>query len=240
MIKKPVIGVTLDSRESGEFSPYPFYVIRKAYCNGILEAGGIPFPLTHDLELIDDYLSTLDGLVISGGRQDINPTLYGTTSIHPTVTLNSTRTAFELAIAKAALDRNMPVFGICGGMQTINVILGGTLFQHIPDDIPNALLHLQKEPRHYATHSIKISQGTLLHSILKTEEMAVNSFHHQAIKTPGDGVVVSAVAPDGVIEGIEAPTYRFCLGVQWHPEHGASVLDKELFEGFIKAIRDQG
>jgi putative glutamine amidotransferase len=239
MIKKPVIGVTLDSRESGEFSSYPWYAIRKAYCNSVVEAGGVPFPLTHDINLIDAYLSVIDGLIITGGRHDINPTLYGVDSIHPTVILNPTRTAFELAIAKAALERNIPVLGICGGMQVINVVLGGTLFQNIPDDIPNALCHMQKEPRHKTSHPIKISKGTLFHNILKTEKMDVNSFHHQAIQTPGKGVIVNAVSPDGVIEGIEVPAYRFCLGVQWHPEHGASPLDKEIFTSFLKAVCEQ-
>ena len=240
MVKKPVVAVTLDSRESGDYSSYPFYAIRKAYCDAVVKAGGTPFLLTHDLELIEAYLSIIDGLIISGGVHDVNPTLYGADSIHPTVTLNSTRTTFEFAIAKAALDRNMPVLGICGGMQVINVVLEGTLFQHIPDDIPNARLHMQEEPRHNTSNPAKILKETLLHTLLKTEEMAVNSFHHQCIETPGKGVVVNAVALDGIIEGIEVPAYRFCLGVQWHPEHRASVLDKEIFEGFVKAINDQG
>jgi putative glutamine amidotransferase len=238
MVKKPLIGITLDSRENGEFSSCPWYAIRKAYCNAIMTAGGVPVPLTHDLEFIETYLSLVSGLLITGGRHDINPILYGADSIHPTVTLNSTRTTFEFALTKAALERNIPVLGICGGLQVINVVLGGTLFQNIPDDIPNALLHMQEGPRHYTSHSIKVLNGTLLRSILNTEEMAVNSFHHQAVKTPGEGVIVNAVAPDGVVEGIEAPAYRFCLGVQWHPEHEASPLDKEIFTHFLKAMRE--
>ncbi len=237
MSKKPLIGVTLDSLEQGDYAVFPWYGVRKKYCERVVEMGGIPFPLTHDLGLIDTYISLIDGLLVTGGGHDINPTYYGAQTIHPTVTLKPHRTTFELAIAKAALEKDRPLLGICGGEQVMNVALGGSLIQHIPDEVPGSLAHQQTQPRDEASHAVDIVKGTLLHKIVGTENMFVNSIHHQAVKTPGQGVVVNARALDGVIEGIEAPAYRFCLGLQWHPEFSISAQDKALFAAFIEAAR---
>ncbi len=239
MSKKPLIGITLDSQESGGYAAYPWYALRENYCSMITQAGGVPFPLTHDLGLIDAYMSYIDGLLITGGGFDINPALYGAQTTHPSVTLNPQRTAFEMAMTKAALEKNIPVLGICGGLQVINVLLGGTLIQHIPDEVPECLQHQQTRPRHETSHTIKISKGSLLHKIVGTDEIEVNSTHHQAIRGPGQGVVVSAIAPDGVIEGIEVPIYRFCLGVQWHPEYLTTPHDRNMAMAFLEASRGE-
>lgn len=240
MSKKPLIGVTLDSLETEKYATFPWYGVRKNYCECVAEMGGIPFPLIHDLSLVQAYTSLLDGLLITGGGHDISPTYYGIEKIHPTVALKPQRTAFELAMAKAVLEKNIPLLGICGGEQVLNVALGGSLIQHIPDEIPNSLDHLQPQRRNEPIHTITVKQGTLLHKIVKTEEFSVNSVHHQAVKTPGQGVVVNAFAADGVIEGIEAPAYRFCLGLQWHPEFSITSQDKTLFVAFLEATRGQG
>jgi putative glutamine amidotransferase len=237
MSKKPLIGVTFDSLETGDYSTSPWYGFRKNYCSAIVEAGGLPFPLVHDIELIEDYLSLIDGLVITGGGHDIHPTYYGSQEIHPTVKLKPQRTAFELALAKDALDKNLPILGICGGEQVINVVLGGSLIQHIPDEVPGCLEHLQTHSRYEPSHAVTISKGTLLHKIVGQTEIQVNSVHHQAVKTPGPGVVINAIAPDGIIEGIEAPAHRFCLGVQWHPEFLVTPQDKAILMAFIGATR---
>jgi putative glutamine amidotransferase len=129
------------------------------------------------------------------------------------------------------------VLGICGGEQLLNVALGGTLLQHIPDALPGALGHEQERPRDQAGHSVRIARDTLLHRITGSEELAVNSAHHQAVGDPAPGAVVDATAPDGVIEGIEAPGYRFCLGVQWHPEFLLSDGDRRIFAAFVAACR---
>lgn len=237
MSKKPLIGITLDSLESGNYATFPWYGVRKNYCERVAEMGGIPFPLIHDLGLVDAYLSLIDGLLITGGGHDISPTYYGSETIHPAVTLKPQRTAFELALAKAALERDIPLLGICGGEQVLNVALGGSLIQHIPDEVPDCLEHQQKQPRNESSHTVKISTGTLLHKIVEKEEISVNSVHHQAVKTPGQGVLINALATDGVIEGIEAPAYRFCLGLQWHPEFSITSQDKAIFVAFIEAAR---
>src|SRR5262249_43549397 len=151
--------------------------------------------------------------------------------------LKTRRTAFELAITKGALARDLPVLGICGGQQLLNVVLGGTLIQHIPDEVAGALAHEQPNPRTQPGHVVGVVEGTLLHRICGEGELAVNSAHHQAAKTVGPGVVVNARAEDGVIEGIEDARYRYCLGVQWHPEYAISAGDTKIFDALIAAAR---
>ena len=131
-----------------------------------------------------------------------------------------------------ALLKKMPLLGICGGAQLLNVALGGTLIQHIPDAVPGALAHEQPNPRNEAGHLITIKEKTHLAKITDMKEVPVNSSHHQAIKEPGENVVVNAVASDGVIEGIELSDHPFCVGVQWHPEFLISKADEKLFTAF--------
>lgn len=233
----PLIGVTLDSEEPGGYSKFPWYALRRNYCEAVTHAGGLAVPLPHAPEQVEAYLDRIDGLIVTGGHFDVDPALFGAGAQHPTVKRKDRRTAFELAITKGALARNKPVFGICGGQQLLHVVLGGTLHQHIPDAVPNALAHEQPNPRDQAGHTVAIARGTLLHRVTGLDEMAVNSAHHQAARDEPPGVVVNARAPDGVIEGIEAPKYRFCLGVQWHPEFEIGPGDTRLFEAFIAACR---
>jgi len=129
----------------------------------------------------------------------------------------------------------MPVLGICGGQQLLHVVLGGKLIQHIPDTVADALAHEQPNPRDEAGHQVLIKEGTTLRQIVGTDNLAVNSAHHQAALDEPDGVVVNARAPDGVIEGIESTAYNFCIGVQWHPEFHISEGDALIIEAFIKA-----
>ena len=129
------------------------------------------------------------------------------------------------------------VLGICGGEQLLAVAFGGTLVQHIPDAVPNALAHEQPNPRDQAGHAVAVTPGTLLARIVGAPAMAVNSAHHQAVATPGPGAVVNAVAPDGVIEGIEHPGHRFALGVQWHPEFKVDAQDIAILRAFVDAAR---
>jgi putative glutamine amidotransferase len=230
-----VIGLTLDHEPPGGYSQYPWYAIRENYCSAVRHAGGLPVLLPHDPELAESYLDRIDGLVVTGGGFDVDPALFGAPSRHPSVKTKDRRTAFELAAAKGALARDMPVLGICGGEQLLAVALGGTLVQHIPDEIPGALPHRQPNPRHEPGHGVRIVPGTLLHRIAGADSLAVNSAHHQAVKTAGPGVVVDAVAADGVVEGIEDPRRRFCLGVQWHPEFELSNGDCRIFRAFVEA-----
>mgnify|MGYP003700781037 FL=1 len=231
----PAVGITLDSEPAGGWSRYPWYAVRENYCAAVVEAGGLPVLLPHEPDKAEAYLDRIDALLVTGGAFDLDPALFGADTRHQTVRTKDRRTAFEAAITRGALERDLPLLGICGGQQLLNVVLGGTLIQHIPDEVENALAHEQPNPRHEAGHAVAITADGLLKSICRTEEMAVNSAHHQAVKAVGPGVTVNAVAPDGVIEGIEAPAYRFCLGVQWHPEFAIGPGDSAIFRAFLAA-----
>ncbi len=237
MTNRPVIGLTLDAEQPGGYSKYRWYAIRQNYADAIAAAGGLPFAVPHDGSLADEYVDRIDALVVTGGAFDVDPALYGAGDRHASVTLKEGRTAAELMLTLCALQRNKPVLGICGGEQLLAVALGGTLIQHIPDVVANALEHEQTNPRHEPGHAVTIKQGTLLHRIVGTAQMRVNSSHHQAVGEPGPHTVVNATAPDDVIEGIEDGRYRFCLGVQWHPEFQIDPGDRRIFDALIAAAR---
>jgi putative glutamine amidotransferase len=234
---QPVIGVTLDHEPPGGWSKYPWYAIRENYCTAVRNAGGLPVLLPHEPDDAVAYLDRIDGLIVTGGGFDVDPALFGAESRHPTVKTKDRRTAFELAATTGALARGTPVLGICGGQQLLNVALGGTLIQHIPDEVPDCLPHRQPNPRDEPGHTVRVIAGTLLHRITGALCLAVNSAHHQAVKTAGPGLVIDAVAEDGVVEGIEDPRHRFCLGVQWHPEFGLSDGDRLIFRAFVEVAR---
>ncbi len=231
----PVIGVTLDHEMPGSYSKFPWYALRENYATSLAKAGAVPIALPHGCDDVSAYLDLIDGLVITGGAFDVDPALFGESNRHDSVTLKAGRTDFELAVTRGALDRDMPVLGICGGQQLLNVALGGTLIQHIPDAIPGALAHEQPNPRDQAGHGVRITAGTRLRDIVGCDSLDVNSAHHQAVREPAPGLIVDAVAPDGVIEGIEAPDRRFCLGVQWHPEFSISPGDDAILRAFVTA-----
>lgn len=235
MSKPIVIGLTLDSEAPGGYSRFPWYAIRENYCTAIARAGGVPLPLPHEPDLVETYAGMIDGLVVTGGAFDLDPTLYGDTSRHDTVVTKDRRTRFEFDILRAMLAADKAVLGICGGQQLLNVVLGGSLIQHIPDAVPDALAHEQPNPRDEPGHDVEIVAGTLLHRLVGSTRLAVNSAHHQAVREIGPGIIVNARATDGVIEGIEAPGYRFCLGVQWHPEFELSAGDTAIFTALLAA-----
>jgi putative glutamine amidotransferase len=234
---RPVVGLTLDAEQPGGYSVYPWYALRTNYADAVAGAGGLPVALPHLADNAADYLDRLDALIVTGGAFDVDPALYGDAETHGTVTLKQGRTAAEMALLRGALARNMPLLGICGGQQLLAVALGGTLIQHIPDSIPECLAHEQPNPRDQAGHAIAVAEGSLLHRIVGTRAMQVNSSHHQAVRTPGPHAAVNASAPDGVIEGIESADYRFCLGVQWHPEFHIDPGDALIFRALIEAAR---
>ena len=231
---QPVIGLTLDHEPPGGYSGFPWYAIRENYCNAVRHAGGLPILLPHDSDAAEAYLDRIDGLIVTGGGFDVDPMLFGAAVRHPSVKTKDRRTAFEFAVAKGALAREMPLLGICGGQQLLNVVLGGTLIQHIPDEVPNCVAHRQANPRNEPGHTVRIVAGTLLHRITGADTLGVNSAHHQAVKAVAQGVVIDAVAEDNVVEGIENPRHRFCLGVQWHPEFEISQSDSRIFRALIE------
>lgn len=232
---KPRIGISLDIQDPGGYSKFSWYALREHYCTAIAQTGGIPVPLPHFPDLIGDYLDSLDGVVITGGHFDVDPALYGEEVRHPSVTLKPGRTEFEWQLLEQALLRDLPILGICGGMQLMNVYFGGTLMQHIPEEFETLLNHVQPNPRNEVSHGIFVQPQTLLHELLSQEEIAVNSAHHQAVKKLGKGLASNAVATDGLIEGIENRDYSFCVGLQWHPEILITEADRKLLQGFVDA-----
>ena len=229
----PLIGLTLDIEAPGGYSKYDWYALRANYLSAIAAAGGLPVALPHLDPLSDAYLDRIDALIVTGGAFDVDPALYGAPDHHPATSLKPDRTRAERALLAGALARGMPVLGICGGQQLLAVLLGGQLIQHIPDHAPGLLDHEQTHPHTDPAHSIDILPGTLLHRIVGGR-MQVNSSHHQAVDAPG-AAIVNATAPDGIIEGIEDPRQRFCLGVQWHPEFLADPGDQLILAAFVAA-----
>ncbi len=234
---QPVIGLTLDHEPPGGYSAFPWYAIRENYIRAVKNAGGLPILLPHEPDLAEEYLARIDALIVTGGGFDIDPLLFGATSRHPSVTTKDRRTAFELRATEGALSRDLPVLGICGGEQLLNVALGGTLIQDIPDEVANALPHRQRNPRDEPAHAVEIRAGSLLDRIAGVRRLEVNSAHHQAVKEAGRGLLISALAPDGVVEGVEDPRRRFCLGVQWHPEFEIAEADRAIFRALVEAAR---
>jgi putative glutamine amidotransferase len=232
---RPLIGVTLDAEKPGGYSKFPWYALRQNYLDAIDAAGGLAVALPHEPERVGDYLERIDALVVTGGAFDVDPSYYNGGARHATVITKDRRTAFEFAVTRGALERNLPVLGICGGQQLLHVVLGGKLIQHIPDSVADALAHEQPNPRNEPGHTVKVAKGTQLHRIVGGSLM-VRAVNLQLLDADEPaGIVVNATAADGVIEGIEAPRYRFCIGVQWHPEFLISDGDARLFKAFLGA-----
>ncbi|MBI5179707.1 MAG: gamma-glutamyl-gamma-aminobutyrate hydrolase family protein [Nitrospinae bacterium] len=236
----PLIGITADMETitNSRGATEPRYFLKRAVADAVAMAGGnaIIIPFVRSAREARAVMKRLGGLIISGGNFDIPPSLYGERKIKACGALNPERSKSELLLLAEALKSGKPALGICGGHQLINVHFGGTLYQDVPSQTKGALTHSQKQPHHFASHSAEVAVGTALHAITGNRTLNVNSTHHQAVKKLGTGLVASALAPDGTIEGIEKPGKRFIIGVQWHPEFlvkGAPHL--ALFKALVKA-----
>ena len=210
-------------RRQGE-PAHPEMALGMTYLQAIERAGAVPVVLPPCVSDLESLIARLDGICLSGGP-DLDPEAYGAPERH--VELGPTEPsldAFELALARAAIERGMPVLGICRGSQALNVACGGTLHQHLPG-------HRQAEPGTQTTHEVEILGGTQLAGLVGEGTMAVNSFHHQAVDELGRGLRVAARAADGTVEAIERPG-GFVIGVQWHAE---TLADGRLFEALVSA-----
>lgn len=234
-MSQPIIGITLDHRLMGEYSKYPWYALRQNYCDAIFNAGGLPVVIPYGYDNVEDYLAKVDGLLMPGGDFDVDPHMYGKEISHDRVSVNPFRSSFDFKILHEAIKIGKPFLGICAGHQMLNVVMGGTLHQHVPDVTDNQISHEQKGPKHEPSHSILIKPHTRLHDIARSDHAMVNSSHHQAVDRLGKGLVASASAPDSVIEAIEISDHPFCMGIEWHPEYQTTELDRSIFTHFIRA-----
>lgn len=218
--KKPLIGISTDytdALDKDDGFTAATYHLKEAYVEAVEAGGGIPV-LLPAIEDIPRLLDRMDGLVISGGNFDIDPVFYNEEKKTSTRLLNPKRTKLELALIREAIDRDLPLLGICGGEQALNVALGGTLMQDILTERGPGLNHEQGIPNTETSHTVSIDHNSRLYAILGESGIDVNSTHHQAIKNVGSTLLIAATSEDGIIEGIEAKNKRFCIGVQWHPE----------------------
>ena len=213
------------------------YVIRENYLSVLEKYGVIPIITTYTEASVDAYLDLCHGLMIIGGGFTIDPSLFGQEKQTPLET-KPQRTQAEWSFFQKAFQQKMPILGICGGAQLMNVALGGTLIQHLPTMKPTALSHSAPDAT-VPAHAITIDPDSLLYRIAGIPTTDVNSSHVQAIDQLGQNLKISAYAPDGVIEAIESTDHPFCLGVQWHPEYEASpACDPLIFQAFIAACKD--
>lgn len=219
---KPLIGISPTPNEV-DFSHGHFrrYALANTYTSAVVAAGGIPVILPTHTEAIEDTLNRLDGLIVSGGG-DLHAALWGEEN-HPEANgMDDERDEYELTAIRKVVSIDMPLLGICRGIQTINVALGGSLIQDIPSQVPESDQHRQHKSgkmRDERFHTVTIDEGpNLLYQIHGEKEMETNSFHHQAIRDPGVGVEIIAKAADGTIEAVWLPKMTFGLAVQWHPE----------------------
>jgi putative glutamine amidotransferase len=240
----PLIGITADLAGGHGEHPIcaePALFLPKRYTTAVERSGGVPLvlPFTVAKTALRRYLDSIDGLLISGGNFDIHPRFYGERSITKLGKLNPERTDFELNVTRLALDRDLPVLGICGGAQAINVVLGGSLYQDIASQCPGAGEHQQGAGKAAIGHLIELKPRTLLRRIMRRRALEVNTTHHQAVKGLGKGLIVNAVAADGITEGIESTRHPFVVGVQWHPERLAhrQEAQRRLLSAFLAACK---
>jgi putative glutamine amidotransferase len=241
----PLIGITADVLEASGGSTgrvsEPTLFLGQRYCRAIEAAGAIPLilPTSSSRTTLRRLLGSLDGLVVSGGNFDIHPSYFCEKPIRQLGAIKAQRTEFELELTTGALKRDMPILGICGGAQAINVALGGSLYQDIASQLPQAGEHQQSAKKLIGGHRVRVQNGTRLHAIVQRQNLEVNTTHHQAIKELGRNLAINAIADDGIIEGIESTKHRFVLGLQWHPEALAprQPLQQRIFSAFAKACR---
>jgi putative glutamine amidotransferase len=239
---QPIIGIPCFPMVRGD-TGRPIYASNQAYVQAVMHAGGVPvlIPPVPSEEALPAILGILDGLLLAGGA-DLDPVLYGEAPLPEMGTPEPQRDATELAITRWALDKSLPVLGICRGMQLLNVACGGSLYQDLPTQRPSAFDHEQRgQARTHIAHDVSTETGSLLASVLGEPRVGVNSFHHQAVKRIGQGLRVTGVAEDGIIEAVEIPDLPFVLAVQYHPEEleGDDAASRRLFLAFVQASAGQ-
>lgn len=236
MSTRPLIGITAGLNDQKKYQ-----VLNRNFLNAILAQGGLPvtLPPTDDETILRQYVETCDGFLFSGG-EDVDPLLFGQYQKPECGSICPVRDAHELSLLKLLVQRkDKPVFGICRGLQVMNIALGGDIYQDLPSEFEGEVIaHRQKQEACYASHPVAIEDNTLLMAIIGERTLMVNSLHHQAIRHAKTWRI-SAVSPDGVAEAAEWGEHPFFLGVQWHPETlwQTNECNASLFKAFVDACR---
>lgn len=243
MSNRPLIGCATYRKTVDQDPPIEVYGLMPSYVRAILSAGGLPLliPLALSAEELQALLPRLDGILLPGGG-DIEPAYYGGNDDDPTVRgVDKLRDRFELSLIRHAVQTDKPLLAICRGIQVFNVALGGSLWEDISSQMPGAMRHdyFEEWQRDHLAHEVTVRPGSLLHDILSSDMIRVNSLHHQGIRALAPDLRASATAPDSLIEAVEIEGHPFALGVQWHPEN---ILQAEprmtlLFRRFVTAAR---
>lgn len=229
-MKRAIIGINTDFGDS-------LYRLSDAYVDCVIAAGGLPLlvPCNGNRKLLDEYIKMADGFLFIGGK-DYPPGWYGEKPHPKSVLLHSRRADVDLYLIRAALRRKIPILGICGGHQLINIALGGKIIQYIPNAADHQSAQQRNGTRKTIKHMVAITRGKILHRLFGKMKIIVNSYHHQATGAFGDGLEAVAFADDGVVEAIESTRLPFVLGLQWHPERLPWRSHAErIFRALIKA-----
>jgi putative glutamine amidotransferase len=246
MGQRPVIGITTQTLHSIDGIPEGLpssWMMNQRYILAVAASGGVPWMvplLDEDLATLRAIYDRLDGVLIPGGV-DMDPHTFGEDRSPRLGRIDSARDAVELALTRWSIEDKKPLLGLCRGTQVINVALGGSLYQDLEEEYPHAIKHdyfpTAGFSRDFLAHPVEVAAGSRLAGILERSDVLVNSMHHQGIKRLASTLAISAVAPDGLIEGVESSNGHFMLGVQWHPEslidHDAGM--RHLFASFIEA-----
>ncbi|MCX6031218.1 MAG: gamma-glutamyl-gamma-aminobutyrate hydrolase family protein [Chloroflexi bacterium] len=243
MSHRPLIGIPAASLEPSPARPARYFQFNGNYPACLAASGALPvvIPLGLPEDALADLFARLDGLCLSGGV-DVAPAEYDEEPHLALGKVDAPRDHSELTLARWALDADLPILGICRGIQLLNVAAGGNLYQDLSAQLSGSLTHnikLSESPWERPTHSVRLAAGSRLAGILGVTDLMINSFHHQAVKRPADGFAAVAWAEDSVVEAIEDPSRRFAIGVQWHPEgmFQTDPLARRLFAAFVAATR---
>jgi putative glutamine amidotransferase len=232
MSQHPIIGITTYSRdENNKFS------LPAEYIDAVRRAGGIPVLLPHGEPHLLDMLPLLDGVILSGGG-DVDPALYNGQAHETIYMIDPERDSSEIELAKRVVMLELPLLPICRGTQVLNVALGGTLIEHLPDEVGNDILH-RALPRAPAAHPIRVEPNSKLAQIMGRTEVSIASWHHQAVRKLAPGLQATAYAPDGTIEAIEMPGHPWLVALQWHPELTAAddPTQQAIFNALVEVAR---
>ena len=213
-----------------------YYFLRDDYVQAFKRSGAQLVPWFFDLDRLEELLDQVDGILIPGGKMDVDPAYYRAQSVHPQTKINRKRTEAEMRLIEAAMKRNLPTLGICFGFQILNVFFGGSLYQHLPDELHGALEHDQRSDIYTPCHRVQLDKHSRAHELFGASLIQVNSTHHQGVRDLGKGLVCQGKSDDTLVECFFHPEFNFVLGVEWHPER---LKDDPVIPSFVKACQQK-